>query len=250
MNMKITIITLFPDMFRGFLEESIIRRAQDKGAVEINIVQLRDFAVDEHGTVDDRPFGGGAGMILMAEPIIKALEDVKTAKSKVLLTSPRGKMFNQSMVQQLAQEEDIVIVAGHYEAVDERVMSHVDDEVSIGDYVLTGGELPAAVMTDAIVRLLPGVLKKDEATAEESFFEVSLAELKDIVGNDSIVSELEYKGSEHVTLLEYPHYTRPQDYNGDMVPEVLLNGNHAEIRIWKVKQAFEITKKNRPDLLK
>lgn len=247
--MKITIITLFPQMFEGFLNDSIIKRAQEKGAVHIELVQLRDFAVDNHGTVDERPYGGGAGMVLMAEPVIKALEQSAGTGAHVVLTSPRGTVYNQDKAIELSQKEEIVIIAGHYEAIDERVMGHVDEELSMGDYVLTGGELPAATIVDSIVRLVPGVLKKEEATAIESFYEVPLNDLIKAVGEDETLEILMQTGATAVKLLEYPHYTRPQDYDGQQVPEILLSGNHAEISRWQLQQAYSITKKRRPDLL-
>lgn len=245
--MKITILTLFPNMFVGFLQESIVKRAQDMGAVDINVVQLRDFAIDDHGTVDDRPYGGGAGMVLMAEPVMKALESLDSRH--VIMTSPRGVPFSQEKAQELSQKDHLILLAGHYEAFDERISSAVDEEISIGDYVLTGGELPAAVITDAIVRLQPGVLKKEDAAAVESFFTVPLKELQAAVGKDELLSRLEKKSISSVRLLEYPHYTRPQQFKGKNVPDVLLSGNHAEIRKWHLQEAYKITKERRQDLL-
>ncbi|OGK30326.1 tRNA (guanosine(37)-N1)-methyltransferase TrmD [Candidatus Roizmanbacteria bacterium RIFCSPHIGHO2_02_FULL_43_11] len=247
--MKITVITLFPEMLDGFLNASILKRAQEKSAAQIECVQLREYAVDIYGTIDDRPFGGAAGMVLMAEPVIKAVKKVKTSSSKVILTSARGSLFTQEKAKELATHEHLIIVAGHYEAVDERVMDEIDEELSIGDYILTGGELPAGVIIDAIVRLLPGVLKKEQATHDESFSHVSLEELKKAIGGDPILHALDKKGITQVKLLEYPHYTRPQNLEGKDVPDILLSGHHAEIRKWQLQQAFSITKKRRPDLL-
>lgn len=236
-KMKIDIITLFPEMFRGPFDESIIRRAQDKASVEIKIHNLRKWAVDKHGTVDDKPYGGGAGMVLMVEPIYRALRDIKLKvksdlpggrqeKLKVILLDPGGKPFNQMKAQELAKLDHLILIAGHYEGVDQRVKEHlVDEEISIGDYVLTGGELPAMVVVDAVVRLIPGVLEKPEATQFESF------------------SEME-------NLLEYPQYTRPEKFRNWKVPEVLLSGNHKEIETWRKQKAVEKTKKQRPNLLK
>lgn len=246
--MKITILTLFPEMFEGFLQESIVKRAQEKNAVEINIVQLRDYAIDVHGTVDDRPYGGGAGMVLMAEPVVKALQDIGSEEAHVLMTSPRGKVYKQEHAQEYAGKEHVIIIAGHYEAPDERIMNHVDEEISIGDYVLTGGELPAAVIVDSIVRLLSGVLKKEDATEIESFYSVSVEDLEKAVGDNDIVQRLINERITHVQLLEYPHYTRPQTFEGHEVPEVLLSGDHAAIQKWHIQQSFELTKKRRPDL--
>lgn len=243
--MKITIITLFPDMLSPFISKSIIKQAQEKNAVKIEIIQLRDFAKDAHGTVDDRPYGGGAGMVMRADIIVEALTSIKN-KTKVILTSAKGKPYNQAKAQELSQLDHIVIIAGHYEGVDERVMDHIDEEISIGDFVLTGGEIPAAAIVDSIVRLLPGVLKKEEATEEESFFSVPLDALKKAVGKTEIFNNI---STSIVQLLEYPHYTRPETYEGKKVPDVLLSGNHEKIRIWRLQQAYIQTKKKRPDLL-
>ena len=250
--MKITILTLFPQMISGFLGESILKRAQEKGAVEIDVVNIRDFAVDKHKTVDDRPFGGGAGMVLMAEPLIKAIASVKlgnSGKQKVILTSPRGIVYSQKKVQEYAGLDNLVIIAGHYEGFDERITNYIDEEISIGDYVLTGGELPAAIIVDSIIRLLPGVLKKEDATENESFFSVSIEELIEAVGSDDVLDQLREKGAKTVQLLEYPHYTRPQELAGKKVPEVLVAGDPKKIRVWQLKEAYSITKKNRPELL-
>lgn len=216
-------------MITGFFDESIIKRAQEKKLVEIELVNLRDFAVDDYGTVDDRPYGGGAGMILKIEPIVKALKKVKSQsasrRTKIVLTSAKGKQFNQTKAIEYSKINHLVIIAGHYEGVDERVLNYVDEEISIGDFVLTGGELPACVITDSVVRLIPGVLKKSDATVNETF---------NIGGKK---------------LLEYPHYTRPEEYDGKKVPEVLVGGDHKKIEKWKLEKAFEETRKKRPDLL-
>jgi len=235
--MRIDILTLFPEMFKGSFDESIIRRARYKGLVEIKIHNLRKWAVDKRGTVDDRPYGGGTGMILMIEPIYKALNELKTRnsklKTKVILLDPRGKVFNQGLAQKLSKEKHLIFICGHYEGVDERVRTHLVDEViSIGDYILTGGELPAMVITDAIVRLIPGVLEKPEAAKEESFSH--------------------YDDTYHhikKCLLEYPQYTRPENFRGWKVPKILLSGNHQKIAEWRKKKAEELTKKLRPDLI-
>lgn len=224
--MKIDILTLFPQMFKGPFDESIIKRAQEKALVEIKIHNLRDWATDERGTVDDRPFGGGPGMVIKPQPVFDAVEalklKVKSQKLKVVLLTPQGKPLNQKTAKRLSELDHIVLICGHYEGVDERVREHlVDEEISIGDYVLTGGELPAMVATDAIVRLIPNVLEKEEATKSESFS----------------------------TLLEHPQYTRPENFKDWKVPEVLLSGNHQEIKKWREEQALKKTKKRRPDLL-
>jgi len=225
--MKIDIITLFPQMFSGPFDESIVHRAQEKKLVEINIHNLRDWAVDERGTVDDRPFGGGPGMLLKAQPVFDAVETLKSKikdqRSKIVLMTPQGKPFSQKIAQDISKLESLILVCGHYEGVDERIREHlVDEEISIGDYVLTGGELPAMVVVDATVRLIPGVLEKKEAIELESFT---------------------------TTLLEYPQYTRPEDFRGFRVPEILLSGNHQEIKKWREEQTEKRTKERRPDLL-
>ena len=230
--MKIDILTLFPEMFYGPFDNSIVKRAQDKKLVEIKIHDLRNWTNDKHKTVDDRPFGGGAGMVMKIEPIDKALKDLKRRDSRVILTTPQGKIFNQAKAKDFSTSSHLIIVCGHYEGIDERIRMHlIDEEVSIGDYVLTGGELPAMVMVDSTVRLLSGVLKKPEATQFESF------------------SELKTENFKFKNLLEYPQYTRPEDYHGWKVPAVLLSGNHAEIKKWQEKEALEKTKIKRPDLL-
>jgi len=245
--MKITIITLFPKMFSGFLEESIIKRAKDTGKVEIEVVDLRIFAKNERGSVDERPYGGGAGMVLRADVIEKAIKLIK--KQKTILTSAKGKIYNQAKAKELSQLDHIVIIAGHYEGVDERIMKYIDDEISVGDFILTGGEIPSALIVDSIVRLIPGVLKKEEATVEESFFEVEIADLIKACGEDEHLGLLIKNGFTKVKLLEYPHYTRPEVFEGEAVPSVLLSGNHEKIRKWRLQKAYKETKNKRPDLL-
>lgn len=229
-------------MFQGFLTESILGRAQKAGHVEINFVNLRHFAKDTYGTVDDRPYGGGSGMVLRVDVIYEALKSVlgeelvkptkqskeQRAKSKVkiILTSAKGHTYAQAKAEKYSKLEHLVIIAGHYEGVDERVMAFVDDEISIGQYVLTGGELPAAIIADSVVRLLPGVLKKDDAARNESF---SLVEAE-----QSVVSgQLSDKKSIKARKREHPHYTRPIEFMGMKVPEVLMSGNHKEIEKWR-----------------
>lgn len=225
--MKIDILTIFPKMFVGPFEGSIIKRAQDKGLVEIKIHDLRKWTTDKRGTVDDRPYGGGVGMVLMVEPIVKAIEELKSPNTKVILLSAKGRLWEQEKATAFSKEERLILIAGHYEGVDERVINFIDEEISIGNYVLTGGEIPAMVLVDSIVRLLPGVLEKEEATQIESFAKV-----------------------DGQTVLEFPQYTHPEDFRGLKVPQVLLSGHHGEIAKWRKEQAREITKKNRPDLLK
>ena len=219
--MKIDILTLFPEMFAP-LKESIIKRAVEDGKIEINILNIRDFANPPHYRCDDMPFGGGAGMVMMCEPIFKAIESVKQENSKIFYMSPRGKVFNQSLAREMSKLDNIIILCGHYEGIDQRVIDYFNiEELSIGDYVLTGGELPAMVVADSIIRLIPGVIR-EESTMEESFSE---------------------------NLLEYNQYTRPAEFMGMKVPEVLLSGHHKNIEDWRREQSLEITKKNRPDLL-
>jgi tRNA (guanine37-N1)-methyltransferase len=221
--------------------------------VEIEIVDLRQFAIDKRGTVDDHPYGGGPGMVLRVEPVYEAIEKVKSAKLKVkslktILTSPRGKVFNQELAKKYAKLDHLVIVCGHYEGVDERASHFVDEEVSIGDFVLTGGEIAAAAIVDSVVRLIPGVLNKEESPKEESFSLVDIDELIAAVGEDEILQKLK-KTERKIKLLEYPQYTRPREFKGLKVPQVLLSGDHQEIRQWRLKKAYEITKKRRKDVL-
>lgn len=223
--MKITILTLFPEMYTGFLDGSIIGRAQKNKLIEIETKNLRDWGLGNRKQVDDTPYGGGAGMVLRADIVGAAIGDIK-AKSKnikTILMTPQGLLFNQKKARGLSVfEGDLLLICGHYEGFDERIRDLVDEEISIGDYILTGGELAAAVITDAVVRLMPGVLGKEESHKNESF--------------------------EQVTL-EHPHYTKPVEYNGIKVPEVLTSGNHAEISKWRRQEAIKRTKDRRPDLL-
>ena len=235
--MKIDILTLFPEMFKGPFEESIIKRAQEKGLVEIKIHNLRDWAEDKRGTVDDRPYGGGVGMVMRVDIIDRAISAISNqqsaiSKKKTILLTPQGKVFKQERAKKLAKEKHLILICGHYEGIDQRVSDHlVDEEISIGDYVLTGGEIPAMVVVDAIVRLIPGVLEKPEATKNESFSNSKL-----LIPNSQ--------------LLEFPQYTRPEKYKSWKVPEVLLSGDHKKIEEWRKKKSLERTKKRRPDLLK
>lgn len=249
--MKITIITLFPKMIEGFIQDSIIKRAQTKGVVEINLVNLRDFARDSYGTVDERPYGGGAGMILCADVLKKSLDSIvkNKQKSHVILTSARGIVFNQKKAQELSKLKELVIFAGHYEGFDERFSEYIDEEISLGDFVMTGGEITAATICDAVVRLLPGVLKKENATAEESFFICPITDLMKLFENNSTLIELQKKGITEVQLLEYPQYTRPEEFEGKKVPEILLSGDPKKIKAWQLQKAFEETVRKRPDLL-
>ncbi len=223
-TMHIDIITLFPRMFDGVLGESILKRAQAKKIVSFSVVDLRDFTADKHRKADDRPFGGGPGMVLKAETVFKAVESLKrrSKKTKVLLMTPQGKKFDNGSARKLSKQEHLVFICGHYEGIDERVKELADEEVSIGDYILTCGELPAMVIIDAVVRLIPGVLGDEDSAQWESF---------------------------HNGLLEYPQYTRPYNFRGMKVPKILLSGNHKTIEQWRRKQALARTKKRRPDLL-
>ncbi len=237
-------------MLQPIVNSSILKRAQEKGAVEIEFINFRDFGNDKYQTIDDKPYGGGAGMVLMVEPVIKALRSVQSkGKVHAVLTSARGVKYNQDKAQQLAQLDHLVILAGHYEGFDERISDYIDEEISIGDFVMTGGEIAAAAIVDSVVRLLPGVLKKEDATLQESFFTVSVEELKKIVGESQEIDQLQKSGKTEVQLLEYPHYTRPEVFEDKKVPEMLLSGNHAEIHKWRIKKAWEETLKRRPDLL-
>jgi len=254
--MKITIVTLFPKMIEGFIEESILKRAQIKGAVEIQIINLRDFARDSYGTVDERPYGGGAGMVLCIDVLKKSLDSLSIPYSltpnpsrRIILTSARGTVFNQKKAQELAKLDELIIYAGHYEGFDERFSEYVNEELSIGDFILTGGELTASMMCDAVVRLLPGVLKKENATTEESFFTSSIIYLIELLGEHPKLVELKQKGVIEVQLLEYPQYTRPEDFEGKKVPEILLSGDPKKIKNWQLQRAFELTLLRRPDLL-
>jgi tRNA (guanine37-N1)-methyltransferase len=220
--MKIDIVTLFPEAVEGLLSSSIIGRAREKGLVKIGYQNPRGFTQDKHKTVDDRPYGGGPGMLMKAEPLYKALKKVKKKHSLVVLTGPRGKVFNQNLAKELAKKKHIIFVCGHYEGIDARIYPETDLEISLGDFILTGGELAACVMIDAAVRLLPGVFKKEGVTESESF---------------------------EAGLLEAPQYTRPEVWRGRKVPPVLLGGNHKEIEKWKQDEALKITKQLRPDLL-
>lgn len=217
--MRISILTLFPEMFTGPFDISIIARAQQKQAVDINIINLRSFCTDTYKTVDDHPYGGGVGMVLKVDVVDKALSSIP--KGKIILLDPQGSPYVQKKARELATDDHLIFLCAHYEGVDERIRSLVDEQISIGDYVLTGGELPAMVLIDSIVRLLPGVLK-EEATSDESFSSQQL---------------------------EYPQYTRPEIYKGKRVPKILLSGNHAKILEWRKKQRVKRTKLHRPDLI-
>lgn len=222
--MRIDVLTLFPEMFSGVLGSSILKKAAEKNAVTYHVTNFRDFSDDKHRTVDDYPYGGGAGMILKPQPIFDAVDHVrkKNKAPRVLLMCPQGEAFGQKKAEELSKEEQIILICGHYEGYDERIRNIVTDEISIGDYILTGGELAAMVVIDSVVRLLPGVLGNQASPVFDSY---------------------------STGLLEHPHYTRPADFRGMKVPEVLLSGNHKKIEEWRIKQSLKRTKIRRPDLL-
>jgi tRNA (guanine37-N1)-methyltransferase len=222
---RVDIITLFPDMFKGPFDMSMLWKAQEKKLAQIKFWDLRDFGLGARRTVDDTPYGGGDGMVLKPEPVVAAIEAARKANpgARVIALTPSGHQYSQAMAHELAKLPGLILLAGHYEGFDERIMAYVDDQVSIGDYVLTGGELPAMVIVDSVVRLIPGVLGGEGSAHDESFSEPG--------------------------LLEYPHYTRPAEFRGERVPEVLQNGHHAEIERWRHERALDKTKQFRPDLL-
>lgn len=221
--LRVHVLTLFPEYFRGLLEASLLGKAIARGAVEVRLHQIRDWATDRHRTVDDAPYGGGHGMVMKVEPLVRALEAVAPAGARRILLSARGRVFTQAHAAELSRHEaGLVLICGRYEGVDERVTAYVDEQLSIGDYVLSGGEAAAAVVIDAVARLVPGVLGNRGSLAEESF---------------------------SAGLLEYPHYTRPEEFRGARVPAVLLSGDHAAIERWRREQARAATRERRPDLL-
>jgi len=227
---QIDILTLFPEMFQGPLNESLIKKAREKGLLNLDIINIRDFTTDKHKTADDTPYGGGPGMVMKIEPISLAISSLKkkvesrsqNTEHRIILMCPTGKLLTQGKVKELAKEGHLILLCGHYEGMDERVKALVDEEISIGDYVLTGGELPAMVLVDAVARHVPGVVKEEESVKKDSFYE---------------------------GWLDYPSYTKPEDYEGNKVPEVLLSGHHAEIEKWRRKQTLRRTLERRPDLL-
>ncbi len=225
--MRFDVLTLFPETFELVMKESIIGRAQEKGLIEVNAINIRDYTLDKHRKVDDYPFGGGNGMVMMCQPVIdayRAVTDGAEPRPKVIYMSPQGRVLTQKIALELSKEERLILLCGHYEGIDERIIEEiVDEEISIGDYVLTGGELPAMVLIDCVSRLIPGVLSNEGSFSEESHFN---------------------------GLLEYPQYTRPAEYEGKAVPEILLSGHHANIEKWRHEQSLERTRSKRPDLYK
>ena len=221
--MKIQILTIFPDVCRSVFNESILKRACEKNLAALEAVDLRRWTNDRHRTVDDAPYGGGPGMVMKIEPIDQALSEMRSPASKAILMSPQGRRFSDQIARELAHETDLIFLCGHYEGIDQRVADHlIDDEISIGDYVLTSGVLPALVITDAVVRLIPGVLGDDQSAEQDSFAE---------------------------GILDHPHYTRPSEYKGWKVPDVLLSGNHKAIAEWRKETALATTRQRRPDLI-
>jgi tRNA (guanine37-N1)-methyltransferase len=255
--MKFEIVTIFPDFFRGPLDYGIVRRARETGLIDIALHDLRKFTVDRHRTVDDRPFGGGEGMVLKPEPLFECVESLGmapieerrtgAAKQSVILLSPQGEMFTQRVAQELAGLERIVMICGRYEGVDERVAEALADrEISVGDYVLSGGELGAAIIVDSVTRLLPGALGNEASARQESFTAAEGKRGSEGANGLKVPDSTCGSGG----LLDYPHYTRPAEFRGMSVPEVLVGGNHEQIRKWRRKKALEKTLRNRPDLLK
>jgi len=221
--MKINVLTLFPNMFAPVVSESMIGKANEKGILELNIIDIRDFSKNKHNKADDTPFGGGVGMVMNAEPIFGALESIGAEGKRIIFMSPRGKLLDQEMIEELSSEKELTILCGHYEGVDERVINYWEmEEVSVGDYILTGGELPAMILIDAVARLVPEVLGSSVSVKEESI----------------------YSG-----LLEHGQYTKPREFKGQNVPEVLVSGNHRLIHLWKFEESLKVTKARRPDLL-
>ncbi|WP_130806915.1 tRNA (guanosine(37)-N1)-methyltransferase TrmD [Senegalia massiliensis] len=221
--MKIDVLTLFPNMFTSVLDESIIGRAKENNIVDINYIDIRSFSKNKHKKVDDYPYGGGPGMVMKPEPIYRAIQSVKEDKSRVIYLSPKGKVFNQGLANDFSKEEHLIFLCGHYEGIDNRIIdNYVTDIISIGDYVLTGGEIPAMAVIDSVVRLIPGVLNSEESFKDESH----------------------YNG-----LLEAPQYTRPREFKGKKVPDILLSGNHKKVDEWRRNESLKLTYKNRPDLL-
>jgi tRNA (guanine37-N1)-methyltransferase len=248
--MQFDIITIFPEFFTGPLDYGIVRRAREAGLVDVRVHDLRAFTHDRHRTVDDRPFGGGEGMVLKPEPLFEAVETLTVADSAasprtaIVLLSASGKLFRQDTARRFAQLDRVILLCGRYEGVDERVAEHLaTDELSIGNFVLSGGELGAALIVDAVTRLVPGALGNEDSTVNESFSAPADA------GNTAIpITNHESRATNHL-LLDYPHYTRPAEFRGWNVPELLLGGNHEEIRRWRLQKAMEKTRRNRPDLL-
>lgn len=274
--MKISILTLFPEMIHGFIHNSILKRAQEKKLLEINLINIRDFAIDSHGNVDDKPYGGGVGMVMRVDCVYNALtktigsppqkkpkrrkpvtimEEIAEKKKKycsthIILTSPKGEAHTQEKAGLYAKLDHLVIITGHYEGIDERIHTFVDEEVSAGDFILTGGEIVATAITDSVVRLVPGVIKKSQAVEQETFFQIEIDELTKIIGQKYELIRLKQRGKSKAILLEYPHYTRPENFEDIVVPEILLSGNHQDIYKWRMEQAFQETLNRRPDLLR
>jgi len=262
--MRFDLITIFPEFFSGPLEHGIVRKAREAGLIEIHVQDLRLFTKDKHRTVDDRPFGGGEGMVLKPEPLFDAVESLigpvkeaptrgAPAKTAIILLSASGKLFRQEMARRFSQLERVILICGRYEGVDERVAEHLaTDEISVGDFVLSGGELPAAMVLDAVTRLIPGVLGNEDSAENESF-----SAIHDTPGTSGQIPYASDAAETRITadeptdrgILDYPHYTRPQNFRGWEVPDILMSGNHEQIRQWRHRQALEKTRRNRPELL-
>jgi tRNA (guanine37-N1)-methyltransferase len=223
-KLKVQVLTLFPTMFAPVLSESIIGRAVEKELISVELINIRDYSKDKHHKTDDYPFGGGAGMVLMSQPVFDAMEHIGTEKKRLIYMSPRGRLLDQKLVEEISKEKEMVILCGHYEGLDERVVEHFHmEEISVGDFILTGGELPAMILIDAVTRMIPEALGNPEAHEEESFSS---------------------------GLLEYPQYTQPREFRGLAVPDVLLSGNHKSIRLWKFEESIKLTLERRPDLMR
>ncbi|MGH9747091.1 MAG: tRNA (guanosine(37)-N1)-methyltransferase TrmD [Candidatus Acidiferrales bacterium] len=266
--MRFDLITIFPEFFGGPLDYGIVRRAREARLIETHVHDLRDFTHDRHRTVDDRPFGGGEGMVMKCEPLFEAVESLvgpisrsiseagPPAGTAIVLLSAAGKLFRQETARRFTSLERIVLICGRYEGVDERIAEHLaTDEISIGDFVLSGGELPAAIILDAVTRLIPGALGNEDSTVNESFSAAGAEHGSRVAGHESRITSHESQVTNHQSqvtshgILDYPHYTRPPSFRGWDVPEILLGGNHEEIRRWRRQQALEKTQRNRPDLL-
>ena len=241
--MIISVLTLFPQVIEPFLGHSIIKRAVEKNKVQFNLINWRDLTTDKHHTVDEHPYGGGSGMLLMVEPLVKAIKatETKFGPAHKIMLSPQGNLWQQKKAEQISRslhQKHLMLICGHYEGFDERLLHYINEQISIGEYVLSGGESAAVVIVDSLVRLLPGVLKKNDATTDESFMQVDRQRLYELTDDKEVLKQPE----ETVTLFEYPQYTKPENFQGHLVPKVLLSGNHAEIQKWRYQQAWKKTK--------
>ena len=250
--MKFTIITLFPEAISCFTDFSILKKAKDRGILNIDTINPRDFAIDTHKTVDDKPYGGGEGMIIRVDVVYKALQRARCrqrCREKTILLSPAGRRFSQDAAQSLAENEHIILISGNYEGIDARIEKFVDFKISIGDFVLSNGELAAGVVVDSVSRFVPGVLGNQASLQEESFSEYFVDDLIELLGEEDFLVDLKKKGVKKIKLLEYPQFTRPETFLDYKVPKVLLSGDHQKIKRWRLKRALELTIRYRPDLL-